>query len=153
MGLLGVAIVVALGFQYGAAPAIVDNPGVPYLYDAWTSGCDYASPNGDAATSDAFLRACAGNSGAYRSLFAATVFFLLAAIAARCKPTANREAWPAKIVLFLFGVLAMVFVPNSPLFDSIYLNIARSTFLLVGPCRRAVLVMCFSSIRLTSNLT
>ena len=46
-------------------------------------------------------------------------------MAAFCKPTANREAWPAKFVLFLFLVLGTCFIPNTPLFSPIYLNIAR----------------------------
>jgi len=88
------------------------------LYNAWTSGCErYA---------DEFQTVCAANNGVYRPTFAVTVFFALAAIAAKCKPTANREAWPAKYILYLFFLTGMVFVPNDPLFNKIYLNIARS---------------------------
>lgn len=43
-----------------------------------------------------------------------------------CKRTANREAWPAKYILFFFLVLATCFIPNTPLFTPIYLNIARA---------------------------
>lgn len=46
-------------------------------------------------------------------------------LAAKCKPTANREAWPAKYVLFLFLVGATIFIPNDPLFIPIYLWIGR----------------------------
>jgi len=49
----------------------------------------------------------------------------LAGIAVCCKRTANREAWPAKYVLFLFLVLAMCFIPNEPLFLTVHLTLAR----------------------------
>jgi hypothetical protein len=88
-----------------------------YVTDAWLDGCDYET--------DILNERCAGQAGVYRSAFSATLFFALAAIAVACKPTANREAWPAKFVLFLFLVLVMCFIPNDPLFNKIYLNIAR----------------------------
>lgn len=47
-------------------------------------------------------------------------------MAASCKPSASREAWPAKYVLFLFLVAATVFIPNEPLFSPILLNIFRA---------------------------
>jgi hypothetical protein len=68
---------------------------------------------------------CAGYAGVYRSAFSALVFYVLAAIGVACKRTANREAWPAKYVLFLFLVFGMCFIPNDPLFLTVYLNIAR----------------------------
>lgn len=120
--LLVVAAGIALGFQYGVAPWIVDStPEISYNYvrTAWVQGCD--------AYETAELRKiCAGNNGAYRATGAATLFFLLAAVAAALKPTFNREAWPAKIILFLFAVLGTCFIPNDPLFSAIYLNIGRS---------------------------
>jgi hypothetical protein len=97
------------------------------LYDAWTSGCEQYR-DADGGDSGGLVRVCAGNAGAYRSLFAASVFFALAGAAAACRPTANREAWPAKFVLFAFGAAAMVFVPNDPLFNPIYLWVARSAY-------------------------
>lgn len=119
--LLLICIVLALAFQYGVAPAIIDAPEyLTYLRDPWLDGCTNLA--------DASLTAiCVGNAGAFRPSFAAGVFFVLAAVAAACKPSANREAWPAKFVLYLFGVAAMIFVPNEPLFTPIYLNLARST--------------------------
>jgi hypothetical protein len=111
--LLALSGVVALVFQYGFAPNY-DKFGWQYLTDAWTSGC------GD----DANEELCAGNAGVYRSSAAAFVFFVifgigehhsytscscpifakrnvsftpsLSYLAAKCKPTANREAWLAK---------------------------------------------------------
>jgi len=122
--LLVLAIGVALGFQYGVAPLIVDRGStldyvLPYFQDAWLQGCDQLD-------TVELQKVCAGNNGAYRAMGAATLFFLLAAVAAACKPTANREAWPAKIILFLFAVVGTCFIPNDPLFSAIYLNIGRS---------------------------
>ena len=94
--------------------APVDN----ILSDAWQSGCT------DLGTQEMVER-CAGNAGVYRSSFSAVVFFLLAGIAVACKKTANREAWPAKYVLFVFLVAAMCLVPNDPFFLKVYMNIAR----------------------------
>lgn len=97
--LLVLAIGIALGFQYGVAPKIVESPQISFNYirDAWVQGCDQLE------TAE-FQKICAGNNGVYRALGAATLFYLLAAIAAALKPTANREAWPAKYILFVLGV-------------------------------------------------
>jgi len=115
--LLVLAIAIAFALQYGVAPYIVNIGISNYVTDAWLNGCDY--------NTDALTENCAGQAGVYRSAFSALVFFVLAAIAVTCKRTANREAWPAKYVLFLFLVLGMCFVPNEPLFLDVYLNIAR----------------------------
>lgn len=116
--LLCMAIVIAFAFQYGVAKYIVGISISNYLTRAWLSGCE------DFET-DALIEGCAGQAGVYRPAFSALVFYLLAAVAVACKRTANREAWPAKYILFLFFVLGMCFVPNEPLFTDIYLNIAR----------------------------
>ncbi|OEU13331.1 Serinc-domain-containing protein [Fragilariopsis cylindrus CCMP1102] len=116
--LLCMAIVIAFAFQYGVAKYIVNISISNYITDAWLSGCN------DFDTDDLILR-CAGQAGVYRSGFSSFVFFILAAVAVACKRTANREAWPAKYILFLFLVFAMCFVPNEPLFTDIYINIAR----------------------------
>jgi serine incorporator 1/3 len=117
--LLILAIALALAFQYGVAPAILEHKTwTSFVADNWTDGCT-------AFNSLEYQKSCAGNNGVYRVASSATVFFLLATIAVRCKPTANREAWPAKYVLFCFLCLATVFIPNGPYFSDIYLNIAR----------------------------
>jgi hypothetical protein len=112
------SIVFAFIFQYAVAPRIVDFTFSNYVVDAWRDGCENLG-------SEDLTNRCAGNSAVYRAALSATLFFVLAAIAVACKPTANREAWPAKYVLFCFLTLAFCFVPNDPLFDPIYLNIAR----------------------------
>ncbi len=69
--------------------------------------------------------ACAGQSGVYRAAGSAFFFFIIAAIGAYCKPTANREAWVAKYFLFLLLVAGTIFIPNEPLFTPIFVNIFR----------------------------
>ena len=116
--LMILAIAIAFGFQYGVAPYIVGLTYKNYVTKAWLDGCDNY-------TTDVLVKRCAGQSGVYRSASGATLFYFLAGITVVCKPSFNREAWPAKYVLFIFLVLAMCFIPNNPLFGKIYLNIAR----------------------------
>jgi serine incorporator 1/3 len=120
--LLILTIAVAFALQYGVAPYIVQISISNYVTTAWLSGCDDFEM-------ESLIENCAGQAGVYRAALAAVVFFILAAIAVSCKRTANREAWPAKYVLYLFLVAGLCFVPNEPLFTSIYLNIAR-----IGAC-------------------
>ena len=93
--LLFLALGLALVFQYYVGPLIIDSDQYTgFLSDRWLDGCsEYEG---------AFLEECAGNMGVFRVAAATTLFFVLAGIAAACKPTANREAWPAKYVLFVF---------------------------------------------------
>lgn len=117
--LLIVAIAIAFAFQYGIASAIVNFDTVDnFVTDAWLDGCDNLE-------TPSLVERCAGNAGVYRSSFSAFVFYILAGIAVCCKRTANREAWPAKYVLFVFLVVGMCFFPNEPLFLTVYLNVAR----------------------------
>ena len=126
VALLIFTTVLALAFQYGVAPYIISISISNYVTEAWTDGC--------LQYQDELLREkCSGNYGVYRATSSAFVFFLLAGCAAYCKPTANREAWPAKVVLFFFLVLGSCFIPNGPLLSEVYLHIARigSVFFLV----------------------
>lgn len=118
--LLVFVVALSFAFQYGISRLIVDyNPGFDnYVTKAWWSGCE------DMATERLQLR-CIGNNGVYRVGFSAAIFFFIAAIAVCINRTANRVAWPAKYILFVFLALGMCFVPNEPLFSPIYLNIAR----------------------------
>jgi hypothetical protein len=116
--LLLVTIAIAFAFQYAVGPYVLDIPVSNYVTDAWTDGCTgYASQE--------LQEQCVGNMGVYRATSSAFLFFILAAMASYCKPTANREAWPAKYILFLFLTLATCFIPNDPLFSDVFLNIAR----------------------------
>eukprot|EP00956_Cyclotella_meneghiniana_P012992 scaffold18576_cov51-Cyclotella_meneghiniana.AAC.6 len=122
--LLALSVVVALIFQYALAPRLLPDeiagytPYVgTYLVESWTGGCTDLSSD--------LIPVCSGNSGVYRASFSSFLFFILFGIAARCRPTANREAWPAKYILFLFLCVGTVFIPNVPLFLPVYLNIAR----------------------------
>eukprot|EP00538_Stauroneis_constricta_P004615 CAMPEP_0119549242 /NCGR_PEP_ID=MMETSP1352-20130426/2991_1 /TAXON_ID=265584 /ORGANISM="Stauroneis constricta, Strain CCMP1120" /LENGTH=468 /DNA_ID=CAMNT_0007594749 /DNA_START=158 /DNA_END=1564 /DNA_ORIENTATION=- len=116
--LLVLAIAIAFVFQYGVAPAVANVTISNFVTDAWLDGC---TKYGE----DILVDRCAGQAGVYRSAFSSTLFFALAAIGVVCKPSANREAWPAKYVLFMFLVAATCFIPNKPLFLDVYLNIGR----------------------------
>lgn len=116
--LLLFTIAIAFSFQYGVATYVVRIPLDNFVTQAWTDGCL-------GFNNDELQEKCIGNQGVYRATSSALLFFVLAAAAAYCKPTANREAWPAKYILFFFLTLATCFIPNDPLFSVIYLNIAR----------------------------
>ena len=121
--LLFLALGIALVFQYYIGPLIIDSDQYTgFLSDRWLDACQEYD-NDD--TTAALYEECAGNMGVYRVAAATTLFFALAAIAAACKPTANREAWPAKYVLFVFLCAITIVIPSDPWFDGIYLNIAR----------------------------
>eukprot|EP00978_Attheya_sp_CCMP212_P024639 scaffold77762_cov49-Attheya_sp.AAC.4 len=64
----------------------------------WLDGCS------EFANDDDLLKSCAGNNGNFIVSFATFLFFVLTAIAAAFKPTSNREAWPAKYIMYLFLV-------------------------------------------------
>jgi hypothetical protein len=113
-----VSIALALGFQYGIAPFLVESSYTGWLRDGWLDGCEKYDD-------EDLQKSCAGIYAVYRVGFATTLFFVLAAIAVLFKPTANREAWPAKYVLWVFLCAGTIFIPNDPLFSDIYLNIAR----------------------------
>jgi hypothetical protein len=118
--LLFLALVIALVFQYVLAPKLVDAEDFTgFLSDQWLDACDEFLDLPD------LREECAGNMGVYRVAAATTFFFVLAALAATCKPTANREAWPAKYVLFVFLCTFTIIIPSDPYFSDVYLNIAR----------------------------
>ena len=107
-----------------------------YLVDAWAGSYCEEIANGDAD----LLEKCSGNSGAYRGSLAAFVFYVVFGIAAVCRPTSNREAWPAKYVLFLFLIVATIFLPNEPLILPIYMHVARAGSVLFILFQQVVLV-------------
>jgi hypothetical protein len=116
--LLLLTVALAFAYQYGVGPYIYSMSIGNYVKRAWTDGClDFKT--------EALAERCVGNHGVFRATASALVFYVLAAIAAACKTTANREAWPAKYVLFLFMVLGTCFIPNDPIFSGIYLQVAR----------------------------
>mmetsp|Transcript_18885 Transcript_18885/g.35837 ORF Transcript_18885/g.35837 Transcript_18885/m.35837 type:complete len:476 (-) Transcript_18885:72-1499(-) len=118
--LLFVALAIALVFQYYIGPLIIDSDEYTgWLSERWLDACSEYDDQ------SALLEECAGNMGVFRVAAATTLFFTLAAIAAVCKPTANREAWPAKYILFVFMCAITILIPSDPWFDSIYLNVAR----------------------------
>jgi len=120
--LLMLSIVIALIFQYAVAPKLqpdrIYSGAIQYLVDAWSSGC------GNYENAALQLR-CSENSGVYRVASSAALFFTFSGIAAWKVPTANRDAWAAKILIFLMLVVATIFIPNDPLFSLIMVNIFR----------------------------
>lgn len=143
--LLGIAIAIALWFQYSVGPGIVSQTGwiwktyrmIPgtgkLVYSAWYDSCaiydnddndDDAGGNGD-EIQVALLQQCAGNAGVFRPTFLTTLYFVANAVATRMVPSLNREAWPAKYALFGFGLIITMFIPNAPLFSGFYLWLAR----------------------------
>ena len=117
--LLVIALVLSLVFQYAVAPWIVENDWTGYLAENWLDGCEQYPEGSELQES------CSGNSGVYRVGAATVLFFAIAAIAVACKPTFNREVWPAKYVMFLFLCGISILITNEPLFSDVYLNIAR----------------------------
>ena len=136
VALLILSIGLSLAFQYGVAKQLVESEINNMVKDAWLDGCD--------GLSEDLQKVCAGNNGNFRVSCATFIFFCLAGVAALLKPTANREAWPAKYTIYLFMVLISVFIPNRPLFASIFLNIARSTFQSLNVDTLSQVVLTFS---------
>jgi len=100
------------------ATSVVKDQSTNFIKDSWLDGCrNYALADN--------RERCVGNAGVYRAASAATLFFLLAAITVKCKPSFNREVWPAKYFLFLVLCVITIFIPNEPLFSDIYMNLAR----------------------------
>jgi len=112
------AITLAFIFQYVVGPFIMNLKISNYVTKSWIEGCsNYYSENAQ--------KECVGNQGVYRVTFISSFFFILSAVATCYKPSANREAWPAKYTLFVFGTLATCLIPNDPIISKIYFNIAR----------------------------
>ena len=136
--LLLFSIGISFLYQYWVGPALAPssdgwNPVLKYLAEAWLSGCEKYQNDDNDNDDDTLRQKCAGNNGVFRAAGSALLFYFLAAIAAFFKPTANREAWPAKIVLFLFLLVGTLFIPSEPLFSPILLNIFRvgATFFMI----------------------
>ncbi len=127
-----ISVGLSFAFQYGVARALGPDSNAltsipyagPYLVQAWTSGCNYSDSNLHSNAS-VLEEVCRQNNGVYRVSACTWLFFVLLAVAAKCKPSFNREVWPAKYVLFLIFVTASAFIPNTPLFTPIYLQFSR----------------------------
>ena len=131
--LLTIATALALWFQHSVGPAIVTRSGFLWktyslipglgnmLFHAWHDSCanDYGDENME------LLQQCAGKAGVMRPLAVAALFFAIQAAVTQVQPGLNREAWPAKYVLYLFGVFVTFFMGNAPLFTGLFLWLAR----------------------------
>ncbi len=146
--LLLISIGLAFFYQYYVGPNVVKysdryNVGpLRYMARAWLGGCEqYITDDGF----DGLQTACSGQSGVFRAAASAFVFFILAAITAYCKPTFNREAWVAKYVLFLFLAAGTIFIPNTPVFMPIFVNIFRAGAVLFMIFNQLIILdMCFN---------
>jgi hypothetical protein len=88
--------------------------------------------------------------GNFRVAAITTLFFIITAMITYCHPTANREAWPIKVLLFLCAVAATIVIPNEPYFTPLYFVIAIGTLLLLHvhniilvTQNRSILTSCF----------
>lgn len=148
--LLILCIGFAFLFQYGIGPHIVDYkdhvfPPLSYVAKAWTEDCQEYASDDDGNNMSKLYEACSGQSGVFRAAGSGFLFFILAAIGAYCKPTANREAWVAKYTLFLFLVAGTIFIPNEPVFTPILLNIFRAGATLYMIFNQLIILdMCFN---------
>mgnify|MGYP005849184803 CR=1 FL=1 len=127
-------MIIAFFFQYWVASYIVEpdddnsfelsasqlakDQAKNFIEEYWLDGCSQYATEG-------LRERCVGNAGVYRAAASATLFFLLAAITVKFKPSFNREAWPAKYLLFVVLCVVTIFIPNEPLFSDVYMNIAR----------------------------
>ena len=129
------SICLQLLFQFVLAPFILDNlPNDNIIRKAWLDGCDTASVEGINVSDDTQLRSCVSIGGNFRVAAVTTFFFFVATIVAYCQPTANREAWPIKIILYLIMIAATIIVPNEPYFTPIYFVIAIGTLVVHHTC-------------------
>jgi|NOAtaT_6_FD_contig_51_2290215_length_1560_multi_3_in_0_out_0_1 hypothetical protein len=120
--LLALSVILSLVFQYALAPWILQqrsnllskhNPFLKYVMTIWS--CD--DENQDCPVA---------NSGVYRICACTTLFFVLATVASKIRPSSNREAWSAKYSAYLLLLLASaLLLPNHPWLDAIYLPLVR----------------------------
>jgi hypothetical protein len=81
------------------------------LFNSWTENCNQFG-NLDGDTPDLYIQ-CVQNSGVYRPMGVASIFYLISAIATYINPSLNKEIWPAKYTAYLFGLIVSMFLPNS----------------------------------------
>jgi len=137
--LLLMSVGLAFVFQYALAPVFGNESNKiqaipyagPYIFDAWQQGCTVSEEEIVAKGYSQEIvhqleASCRGNNGVYRVSGATFLVFILLALAAKCKPTFNREAWPAKYALFLFLVAGTIFIPNQPMNSPFYMQLSRA---------------------------
>jgi len=100
------------------------------LYKAWHESC---AERYDDQKDLVLLQQCAGTAGVFRPMAVAALFFAVQAIVTKVQPSLNREAWPAKYVMFFFAVFVTFFMGNAPLFTGVFLVLARlgATFFVI----------------------
>jgi hypothetical protein len=120
--LLALSVILSLSFQYVLAPWILQqrsnilakhNPFLKYVLSNWA--CD-----------DDNLDCPVANSGVFRICACTTLFFILATVASKVRPSSNREAWSAKYSAYLLLLLSSaLLLPNHPWLDTIYVPLVR----------------------------
>lgn len=111
--LVAFAVALSLVYQYGIAPNVGSREGEIN----WDKGCDYDDDEMDDK--------CRGNAGVYRVGLASFVFFAIATAITQSNPGWNRRYWVWKFYGFLGLAVVFIWVPNEPLFDPIFLFLAR----------------------------
>ena len=127
------ALIIALIFRYTVASALSSQsayivtyfPGGERLYNAWMDDCDFSSGENTDEGLYAYVEICREHSGVYRAGFCSFVFFVLATGASWFSPYANRSGWLIKYVVFFLACWGSMYVNNGPLFNDVYLNLAR----------------------------
>ena len=132
--LVVISICLQLLFQFVLAPYILDNlSSNNVIRNAWLDGCQTVSSMGvpqndnDDTTITLGVRSCVSIAGNFRVSAVTFFFFIIATILSYCKPTANREGWPIKIILYFGMVVSTIVIPNEPYFTPIYLIFAIGT--------------------------
>lgn len=125
---LGPAIVLStgwIGHVVGSLPGV----GATTVHENWNEPCqryDFGeSKLHHKNENDHLLQLCAEHAGVYRPLTVASIFFLVAAVAAKLNPTVNREAWLSKYACFLMLVVGSLFVSSAPFLSDPFLWFSR----------------------------
>ncbi|GAX16780.1 hypothetical protein FisN_21Hh228 [Fistulifera solaris] len=139
--LLSLAIAMALWFQYTVGPAIVNQSGILWKMYRWLPGMGKLTYHAWYDSCQGYnLVQCAGHAGVYRPMALSTLFFGVAAIATKNRPTLNREVWPSKFGLFFLVLLATMIVPSAPLFSVAFLRFARLGAMIFCVLQQVILI-------------
>eukprot|EP00977_Amphora_coffeiformis_P010481 scaffold2460_cov178-Amphora_coffeaeformis.AAC.2 len=111
--------------MYSAVPGLGN-----MLYKSWHESC---AERYDDQEDLILLQQCAGKAGVFRPMAVAALFFAIQAVVTKVQPSLNREAWPAKYVMYFFAVFVTFFMGNAPLFTGVFLVLARlgATFFVI----------------------
>lgn len=131
--LLSLVIATSLFFQYSLAPSILHENRWWKLYSsvpgmgkqikyAFTDGCQNYKNDGE--MNDHYAQ-CVANAAVYRPTLISTLFFTAMSIITKYSPSQNREIWPAKYSIYFLTLFVTLFLPNRPIFTTIYVIVMR----------------------------